>query len=99
MEDLQFSASDKDDDELEEVTASSHIEVDANYDPEAEFLSYGTRKDRPDEDINDDLQVSESEAKSAKIPQGNVTPVPARLATMTRTAMAASGSDEHCRHL
>ena len=62
MEDLQFSASDKDDDELEEVTASSNIEVDANYDPEAEFLSYGTRKERRDtEDINDDLQVSESE--------------------------------------
>ena len=61
MEDLQFSASDKDDDELEEVAASSNIDVDANYDPEAEFLSYGSRKERPDEDINDDLQVSESE--------------------------------------
>ena len=48
MEDLQFSASDKDDDELEEVAASSNIEVDANYDPEAEFLSYGSRKERPD---------------------------------------------------
>ena len=38
-------------------------------------------------------------AKSAKIPQGNATPVPARLATTRRTAMAASGSDQHCRNL
>lgn len=60
LEDLQYSASDKEDDELEEVTMSSStaIDVDANYDPEAEFFSCGAGKD---EDIHDDLQVSESE--------------------------------------
>ena len=66
MDDLQFSASDKDDDdeegELEEVaamsTSASNIDVDANYDPEAEFLSYGAPARTEDEDINDDLQVS-----------------------------------------
>lgn len=58
LEDLQYSASEKEDDELEEVTMSSStaIDVDANYDPEAEF--FGAAKD---EDIHDDLQVSESE--------------------------------------
>lgn len=60
LDDLQYSASEKEEDELEEVVmSSSAIEVDANYDPEAEFFSYGARKN--DEDINDDLQVSESE--------------------------------------
>ena len=34
------------------------VDVDANYDPEAEFFSCGPNKD---EDIRDDLQVSESE--------------------------------------
>lgn len=60
LEDLQYSASEKEDDELEEVTMSSStaMDVDANYDPEAEFFSCGAGKD---EDIHDDLQVSESE--------------------------------------
>ena len=59
LEDLQYSASEKEDDELEEVTMSSTaIDVDANYDPEAEFFSCGPSKD---EDIHDDLQISESE--------------------------------------
>jgi len=60
LEDLQYSASEKEDDELEEVAMSSStaIDVDANYDPEAEFFSCGPVKD---EDIHDDLQVSESE--------------------------------------
>ena len=41
LEDLQYSASEKEDDELEEVAMSSStaIDVDANYDPEAEFFS------------------------------------------------------------
>lgn len=64
LDDLQFSASEKeeeedeedDDEELEEVAMD--VDVDANYDPEAEFFSCGPSKD---EDIRDDLQVSESE--------------------------------------
>lgn len=64
LDDLQFSASEKEDDEddddddeeLEEVAMD--VDVDANYDPEAEFFSCGPSKD---EDIRDDLQVSESE--------------------------------------
>ena len=64
LDDLQYSASEKDigddstDEELEELEEVSAMEVDANYDPEAEFLSYGANKE---EDIRDDLQVSESE--------------------------------------
>lgn len=65
LDDLQYSASEKEDDEdeddddeeLEEV-AMDVVDVDANYDPEAEFFSCGPSKD---EDIRDDLQVSESE--------------------------------------
>ena len=64
LDDLQYSASEKedeededdDDEELEEVAMD--VDVDANYDPEAEFFSCGPSKD---EDIRDDLQVSESE--------------------------------------
>lgn len=63
LEDLQYSASEKEeeeeeeeDDELEEVAMEE--DIDANYDPEAEFFSCGPSKD---EDIRDDLQVSESE--------------------------------------
>ena len=65
LDDLQFTASEKeedededeDDTELEEVVMDV-VDVDANYDPEAEFFSCGPTKD---EDIRDDLQVSESE--------------------------------------
>ena len=71
LDDLQFSASEKEgedeedenDEEFEEVAMD--VDVDANYDPEAEFFSSGgpstSRPANKDENIHDDLQVSESE--------------------------------------